>query len=135
MDHLFGFWAAQSLKLSRNTCFRGFPSSLTMNSHKAKLERLALSKMPTLAFCVSKALIWQRILANQLGEFEYNFRCLKWFFNKLPQKLRSAFLLKLRILKIRLLVTRLKYLLLGSKLYLSSVTSGKVNRLKQKLTR
>ena len=54
--------------------------------------------------------IWQRLLANQLGRFEQNFRCLKWFFRKVPRKLQSAFFLKLRFLKIRLLVTWLKCL-------------------------
>ena len=46
--------------------------------------------------------IWQRLLANQLEGFEYNFRCLKWFSNKSPRKLRLAFLLNLRNFKIRL---------------------------------
>ena len=45
MDQMFGFWAGQSPKLSRNTCFRGFRPSLAMNSHVAKPERLALSEM------------------------------------------------------------------------------------------
>ena len=35
-------------------------------------------------------LIWERPLANQLGGIEYNFRCLKWFFSKLPRKLWSV---------------------------------------------
>ena len=52
--------------------------------------------------------IWQRLLANQLGRFEYNFRCLKRFFRKVPRKLQSAFFRKLFFLKIRLLVTWLK---------------------------
>ena len=60
------------------------------------------------SFVFQKVPIWQRPPANQLGEFEYNFRCLKWFFRKLPRKLRSAFFLKLRFLKIRLLLTWLK---------------------------
>ena len=54
--------------------------------------------------------MWQQPLANQLGGFEYNFRCLKRFFRKVRRKLRSAFSLKLRFLKIRLLVTWLKCL-------------------------
>ena len=31
IDPIFGFWAGQSLKLRRNTCFRGFISSLVVN--------------------------------------------------------------------------------------------------------
>ena len=42
--------------------------------------------------------------ANQLEEFEYNFRCLKWFSSNLPLKLRLAFLLILTFVKIQLLV-------------------------------
>ena len=37
-----------------------------------------------------KVSIWKRLLANQLGKFEYTFRCLKRFFRKVPRKLRSA---------------------------------------------
>ena len=29
-------------------------------------------------------------MANQLGGIEYNFRCLKWFFSKLPRRLWSV---------------------------------------------
>ena len=50
-------------------------------SQKCELQSFVFQKVP----------IWQRLLANQLGQFEYNFRYLKWFFRKLPQKLRSAF--------------------------------------------
>ena len=67
-------------------------------SHNCELQSFVFQKVP----------IWQRLLANQLGEFEYNFRCLKRFFRKVPRKLRSAFFLKLRFLKIRLLITWLK---------------------------
>ena len=56
--------------------------------------------------------IWQRPLANQLGGFDFNFRCLKRFFGKVRQRLRSAFSLKLRFSKLRLLVTWLKCLFL-----------------------
>ena len=42
---IFSFWAGQSLRLSRNTCFLGFKSSFAENSHGAKPERLDLSKM------------------------------------------------------------------------------------------
>ena len=41
IDQSFGFWAGQSLKLSINTYFCGFNSSLAVNSHVAKPERLA----------------------------------------------------------------------------------------------
>ena len=51
--------------------------------------------------------------------FEYNFRCLKRFFRKVRRKLRSAFFLKLRFFKIRLLVTWLKYLLWAYFTYLA----------------
>ena len=43
-DHIFYLWVNQSLKLSRNTCFCRFKSSLVVNSHVAKPERLVLSK-------------------------------------------------------------------------------------------
>ena len=104
IDQIFGFWVWQSLKSRRNTCFREFKSSLAVNFHVPKPEKLAFSKMWTSMFCLQKMSIWQRLLANQLGGFEYNFRFLKWFFRKLPGKLRLAFFLKLRFLKIRLLV-------------------------------
>ena len=32
--------------------------------------------------------IQQLLLANQLGKFEYNFRCRKWFFGRLPRKIK-----------------------------------------------
>ena len=70
-------------------------------SQKCELQSFVFQKVP----------IWQRPLANQLGGFEYNFRYLKRFFRKVRRKLRSAFFLKLRFLKIRLLVTWLKCLL------------------------
>ena len=44
MDQIFGFWAVLSLKLSRNTCFCGFKSSLAVNYHIAKPERLTSQK-------------------------------------------------------------------------------------------
>ena len=64
-------------------------------SQKCELQSFVFQKVP----------IRQRLSANQLGGFQYNFRCLKRFFRKVLQKLRSAFLLKLRFLKIRLFVT------------------------------
>ena len=45
IGQIFDFWAVQSLKLRRNTCFCGFKSSLVVNSHVAKPESSALSKM------------------------------------------------------------------------------------------
>ena len=69
-------------------------------SQKCELQSFVFQKVP----------IWQQLLYNQLEGFEYNFRYLKWFFRKLPRKLRSAFFLKLRFLKIGILVTWLKCL-------------------------
>ena len=71
-------------------------------SQKCEFQSSIFQKVP----------IWQQPLANQLGGFEYNFRCLKRFFRKVRRKLRSAFSLKLRFLKTRLLVTWLKCLYL-----------------------
>ena len=79
-------------------------------SQKCELQSFVFQKVP----------IWQRLLANQLGGFEYNFRCLKRFFRKVPQKLRSAFFLKLSFLKIRLLVTWLKCLIEGLRAFAES---------------
>ena len=42
---MFGFCAGQSLKLRTNACFRGIKSSLVVNVHVPKPERLALSQM------------------------------------------------------------------------------------------
>ena len=47
---MLGFCTDQNLELRRNTCFRGFKSSLAVNS----LKRLALSKMRTSIMLVSK---------------------------------------------------------------------------------
>ena len=107
---IFGFWAVQTLKLRRNTCSPVFDSSLALNSHQQNLKGWPSQTCELQPFCFQNVPIWQRLLANQLGGFEYNFRCLKWFFRKLPRKLRSAFFLKLRFLKIPLLVTWLKCL-------------------------
>ena len=74
---------------------KGWPSK------KCELQFFVFQKVP----------IWQRPLANQLGGIEYNFRSLKRFFRKVRRKLRSAFSLKLRFLKIRLLDTWLKWTL------------------------
>ena len=90
IDQILGFWADQGLKFSRKTCFCGFKSSLAVNSYVAKPESWPFQKCELKLFVFQKALIWQRLLANQLGRFEYNFSCLKWFFSKLPRKLRSA---------------------------------------------
>ena len=54
IDQIFGFWPSQRHKLRKNTRFRGFKSSLAVNSHVAKPERLALSKMWTSPLCLSK---------------------------------------------------------------------------------
>ena len=54
IDQILGFWASQSLKLRRSTCFGRFKYFLMVNSRVAKPERLALSKMWTLNFCLSK---------------------------------------------------------------------------------
>ena len=51
---MFGFWADQGLKLRRNTCFRQFKSSLVVKFHVPKPESLALSKMLTSIFRLSK---------------------------------------------------------------------------------
>ena len=40
------------------------------------------------SFVFQKVPIQQLLLANQLGEFEYNFRCRKWFFGRLPRKIK-----------------------------------------------
>ena len=88
-DQIFNLWVDQSLKLRRNTCLRGFKSSLVFQITKP--ERLALSKNWTSIFCLSKGTQCQQVLANPLEGFEYYFRCLKWFFKKLPRKLQSAF--------------------------------------------
>ena len=72
--------------------------------------------------------IWQQSRANQLGGSEYNFRCLKRFFRKVQRNLRSAFFLKLRFLKIRLLVTWLKCLL---RAYLDPWQTSKMEHFEQ----
>ena len=54
IDQIFGFWAGQGLKLRRNTCFCQFKSSLGVNFHASKPERLSLSTMWTSIFCLSK---------------------------------------------------------------------------------
>ena len=63
-------------------------------------------------FVFQKTPVRQRLLTNNPGVFEHSLRFLKWFWSKLPRKLWSAFLLKLRFLKIPLLLTWLKCLLL-----------------------
>ena len=94
MGQFLGLWVGQSLKLNRKTCFHGSKSFLVVNSHIAKPDRLILSKMLTSTFYLSKG-DRMTTLANQLAAFEYNFRCLEWFFSKMSGKLSLAFLLKL----------------------------------------
>ena len=68
-------------------------------------SRTPAQKCELQPFLFQKVPMWYRLLVSQLGGSEYNSRYLKSFFKKLPRKLRSAFLLKLIFLKIRLLVT------------------------------
>ena len=105
IDQISGIWAGQGLKLRRNTSFCRFKSSLAVNFHVPKPEMSVFSKMSTSIFCLSKGAHMTTLLANQLGQFEYSFRCLKRFFRKMARKLRSPFFHKLRFLKTRLLVT------------------------------
>ena len=108
---VFGFWTGQSLKLRRNSCFCGLKSSFPVNFQYQKLKGLPLQKWEVQSFAFQKGPVWQRFLANQLGGLEYNIRCLKWFSRKLPLKLRTNFFLQLRSLKIQLLFTWLKCLI------------------------
>ena len=110
IDQIFGFWAGQGLKLRRNTCFFNLSLLWPRHSTYQNLKGWLSQKCELQSFVFQKVSIWQQPLANQLGGFEYNFRCLKRFFRKVQRKLRSAFSLKLRFLKIRLLVTWLKCL-------------------------
>ena len=48
------FLAGQSLKLNRNTCFCRSKTSLVVNLHDAKPERMAYSIMCTSTFCLFK---------------------------------------------------------------------------------
>ena len=70
-----------------------------MNFHIPKPERLAASKMWISIFCLSRDAYMATTSGQSAWAFEYNFRCLKWFFRKLPQNLWSAFFLKFRFLK------------------------------------
>ena len=90
---MFGFWVGQGLKLWRNTCFCPFNSSLVLNFHVPKPEKLALSKMWTSIICLLKGAHMTMTPGQSAWGFEYNFRCLKQFFRKVPKKLRSAFFL------------------------------------------
>ena len=45
IDRIFGFWAGQSVKLTRSTCFHVLKSSYEVNSLVTKTERLALSEI------------------------------------------------------------------------------------------
>ena len=113
-DQMFGFWVIQSFKSCRNTCFCGVTFSLVVKSQVAKPEILVLSKTWTSTYCLLKdANLLKRLLANQLGGFEYNFKCLKSFTSRLPRRFWSTFLLVLRLLKISLSVRWLKCLLLS----------------------
>ena len=47
---IFGFWAGQSVKLTRSTCFHVLKSSFEVNSLVAKTERVALSEIWTSVF-------------------------------------------------------------------------------------
>ena len=108
---MFGFWAGQGLTLRRNTCFRWFKYFWWWHSTNQNLKSWSSQKYELQSFAFQNVPIWKQPLANQLGGFESNFRCLKRFLRKVRRKLRSAFFLKLRFLKIRLLVTWLKCLL------------------------
>ena len=44
-------------------------------------------------FVFQKVPIWQWLLVNQIGRFEYNFRCLKRFSRKLPENCDWLFFL------------------------------------------
>ena len=71
-------------------------------SQKCDLQSFVFQQVP----------IWQGLLAIQLGGFEYSFRCLKWFTGNCRESCDRIFFLKLRSLKVWLLVTWLKFLLL-----------------------
>ena len=101
----------QGLKLWRNTCFCQFKPSLALNFDVPNLKGWPFQKYELQSFVFQNVPIWQRHVANQLGVFEYNFRCLKRFLRKVPRKLWLTFFLELRFLIIRLLVTWLKCLL------------------------
>ena len=45
IDPIFGFWASQDLKLSRDTCFCGFNSSLVNKLNVVQPEGLTITKM------------------------------------------------------------------------------------------
>ena len=102
---MFAFWAGQSLKLSRNTCFRGFKSSLAVNSRVAKTWKVGILKI-----------VKFRLLSFKRRSYDNYF----WPINlgdliKILgawNVLSSAFLLKKRFLKIQLLVAWLKCLLI-----------------------
>ena len=91
IDHIFGFWTSQNLKLRRNTCLCRFKSSLAVKFHYQYLKGWLPQKCELESFVFQKVLIRQRLLANQLRGIEYNFRCLKRFFRKVRRELRSAF--------------------------------------------
>ena len=100
IDQSFVFYKSQNLKLSRCTCFRGFKSSLVLNSHVAKPERLALSEMWTSSFRTNDI----DLRLNSLVDLNIILGACTW-------NLRPVFLFKLRFLKIDLLVTWLKCLI------------------------
>ena len=72
-------------------------------------RRKTFQKYELQPFVFQKTLVRQRLLTNNPGVFEHSLRFLKWFWSKLPRKLWSAFLLKLRL---PLLLNWLKCLLL-----------------------
>ena len=113
IDQIFGFWAGQSLKAE-------IPAfvDISLCSWRTRTQQIlkcwSFQKCEHQPFVFRKVPIWQRLRANQLGGFEYNFRCLELFSSNLTRNLRSSFLLKLPILKVRLLLTSLRCLLLNS---------------------
>ena len=73
--------------------FFPFNSSLALDFHVPRPEKLALSKMGTSIICLLKGPHMTTTPGQSAWGFEYNFRCFKQFFRKVPQKLRSAFFL------------------------------------------
>ena len=118
------FLDGQSLKLCRNTCFRGF--SFFLGGELPRSKTWKVCPLKSVNFVFQKVPIWQQFLANPLRGFEYNFRCMKYFYSKLPLKLRSGFLLKLSFSKIRLLVTWLNCLVMRSLTIFYHVTQVKL---------
>ena len=91
-----------------------------MNSTQKNLNCWPFQKCELHFFVFQKVPIWQGLLAYQLWAFECNLRCLRWFTSQFPERLRSAFPLKFRLLKIRLLFAWLKCLLIAAMLNLQA---------------